>query len=63
MERDGSGKGLRRDQRLERIRDEFKRHADNPFNQVTARYDTSKDEMQEIRELEKSKVEARLAGK
>ena len=63
MDDDGSGKGLRRDQKLERIRDEFKRHPDNPFNQVTARYDASKDELKEIREQEKAKIESRLGEK
>lgn len=63
MEEDGSGQGLRQNQKKERIRKEFERSEDNPFNQVSANYDASKDELKELREQEKRKVEARLGEK
>ncbi|KAF2864259.1 DUF1014-domain-containing protein [Piedraia hortae CBS 480.64] len=43
-------KGLRRQQKIEMIKKEFEKSPDNPFNQVTARYDTSKEEVREMRE-------------
>lgn len=60
MEHDGSGQGLRQNQKRERIRKEFEKSEENPFNQVSARYDASKDELRELREAEKAKIEARL---
>lgn len=62
-EADGSMAGLRLKQKQERLRKEFERSPENPFNQVTANYDTSKSELQEIREREKAKIETRLAEK
>lgn len=55
-------KGLRRNQKIEQIRKEFEKHPDNPFNQVTASYNASKDELKAIQEAEKQKKEKRLAG-
>ena len=55
-------KGLRKNQKIERIRKEFEKHPDNPFNQVNATYNSSRDELAEIREKEKEKTEKRLAG-
>ncbi|CZS97231.1 related to DUF1014 domain protein [Rhynchosporium agropyri] len=63
MESDGSGQGLRQNQKKERIRKEFEKSEDNPFNQVSARYDATKDEVKELRAQEKAKVEARLGQK
>merc|ERR1711964_616891 len=63
MESDGSGQGLRQNQKRERIRKEFEKSEENPFNQVSARYDASKDEIKELREQEKAKIETRLGGK
>ncbi|KAG9236816.1 putative coiled-coil domain-containing protein like protein [Amylocarpus encephaloides] len=60
MESDGSGQGLRQNQKKEKIRKEFEKHPDNPFNQVSANYDASKEELKEIKEGEKAKIEARL---
>lgn len=53
-------KGLRRNQKIDQIRKEFEKHADNPFNQVSAAYDATKEELEEIRAAEKKKIEARL---
>ena len=53
-------KGLRRNQRIEIVRREFERHPDNPFNQASARFDSSKHELEGIRLDERRKVEERL---
>ena len=63
MESDGSGAGLRLNQKKEKIKKEFDKSPENPFNQVTARYDASKDELAQIRDQEKAKIESRLASK
>lgn len=63
MESDGSGAGLRLNQKKERIKKEFEKHPDNPFNQVTARYDASKEEVDALRKQEREKIETRLGGK
>ncbi|KAL2261479.1 hypothetical protein VTK26DRAFT_4080 [Humicola hyalothermophila] len=63
MEADGSGAGLRLNQKKEKIKKEFEKSPENPFNQVTARYDASKEELAQIREQERQKIEARLASK
>ncbi|KAF4630976.1 hypothetical protein G7Y89_g7158 [Cudoniella acicularis] len=63
MDEDGSGQGLRQNQKREKIRKEFEKSEENPFNQVSARYDASKEELKEIKEQEKTKIEARLAAK
>ncbi|KAM5348093.1 hypothetical protein ACJ41O_007917 [Fusarium nematophilum] len=60
MKQDGSGVGLRLDQRKNRIRKEFEKHPDNPFNQVTASYNATRDDLAEIRSQEKAKIEQRL---
>ena len=56
-------KGLRKKQREDLIRKEFERSAENPFNQANARFDTTKEELREIKEQERDKVEARLAAR
>ncbi len=63
MEEDGSGQGLRQNQKKDKIRKEFEKSEENPFNLVSARYDASKDEVKELREQEKQKIEARLGEK
>ena len=55
-------KGLRKQQRIDMIRKEFERSPDNPFNQANARFDSTRDEIRDIKDKEKEKVEARLAG-
>jgi len=62
MDTDGSGQGLRQNQKREKIRKEFEKSAENPFNQVNAQYNASKEEMEKKKMEEKAKVEARLAG-
>ena len=54
--------GLRKQQREALIRKEFEKSAENPFNQVSAKFDSTRDELREIREREREKVESRLGG-
>lgn len=63
MDKDGSGQGLRQNQKREKIRKEFEKSDENPFNQVSARYDATKDELKTLREAEKHKIEQRLGEK
>lgn len=60
MKADGSGTGLRLDQRKQRIRKEFDKSPENPFNQVTAAYNATRGDVADIREQEKAKIDARL---
>jgi hypothetical protein len=55
-------KGLRRQQKIEMIRKEFTTHEDNPFNQVTASYNATREDRAAIQEAEKAKKEKRLGG-
>lgn len=55
-------KGLRRQQKIEQIRKEFEKHPDNPFNQANASYNSSKSDVEQIRQNEKTKIESRLGG-
>ncbi|KAK7957100.1 coiled-coil domain-containing protein [Apiospora aurea] len=61
MESDGSGQGLRLNQKKANIRKEFEKSPENPFNQVTATYNATRDEVADLRAKEKAKVEGRLA--
>lgn len=63
MDEDGSGQGLRQNQKKERIRKEFEKSEENPFNQIVAAYDASKDDLKEAQLAEKAKIEQRLGGK
>lgn len=63
MDTDGSGAGLRLNQRKERIRKEFEKSPENPMNQVSAAYDASKEDIAQIRQVEKGKLEGRLAAR
>ncbi|KAL1902627.1 hypothetical protein Sste5346_001069 [Sporothrix stenoceras] len=62
MDADGSSKGLRLNQRKDKVRKEFEKSPENPFNQVTARYDSNKVELAQIKDQEKSKIEKRLGA-
>lgn len=62
MEEDGTGQGLRKNQKEANIRKEFEKSDENPFNQVNARYDASKEEVKELKAAEQSKIENRLAA-
>jgi hypothetical protein len=54
--------GLRKQQRVDLIRKEFEKSEENPFNQVRATYDASKDEVKALRENERQKLEQRLGS-
>lgn len=56
-------KGLRRNQRVDMIRKEFEKSPENPFNQVNAQFDSTREEIREMKERERDKTEARLVGK
>lgn len=60
MESDGTGQGLRLNQKKEKIKKEFEKSPENPFNQVSARYDATKEELAELKAEERRKIEARL---
>lgn len=62
MEADGSGAGLRMNQRKERIRKEFEKSPENPMNQLSARYDATKEELAQLKAQERDKIESRLAS-
>lgn len=53
-------KGLRRQQRIDVIRKEFERSPENPFNQVSVGFDATKEEIREVKQKEREKVEQRL---
>jgi len=55
--------GLRMQQRRDLIRKEFERAPENPFNQSTAKFDATKEEMAELKRQERDKTETRLAEK
>ncbi|KAK5999491.1 hypothetical protein QM012_005344 [Aureobasidium pullulans] len=55
-------KGLRRQQKIEQIRKEFEKHPDNPFNQANASYNSTREDLETIRQNEKAKIEKRLGG-
>lgn len=55
-------KGLRRQQKINQISKEFENHPDNPFKQVAGKYNSTRDELAEIREQEKEKTEKRLVS-
>ncbi|KXG46385.1 Protein of unknown function DUF1014 [Penicillium griseofulvum] len=55
--------GLRRNQRMELCRKEFEKSEENPFNQVHAAVNATKEEVAALRENERKKVESRLGGK
>lgn len=55
--------GLRRNQRVNAIRKEFEKSEENPFNQVSVGYDASRDEIAEVKQAERAKIEGRLVSK
>lgn len=55
-------KTLRKQQKIERIRKEFEKSPENPFNQLSASYNMSKEEIADLKKLEKDSIEKRLAS-
>jgi hypothetical protein len=55
-------KTLRRQQKIELIRKEFEKSPENPFNQVSGTYNATRDELQAIKDSERTKIETRLTG-
>ncbi|MCJ1461725.1 hypothetical protein MMC07_000324 [Pseudocyphellaria aurata] len=62
-EMDEEQKGLRRQQKIDAIRKEFEKSPENPFNHANARFDSTREEIKDIKEKERSKTETRLAEK
>ncbi|KAG9242552.1 putative coiled-coil domain-containing protein like protein [Calycina marina] len=60
MDEDGSGQGLRQNQKKDKVRKEFEKSDENPFNQVRAAYDASKGDIKQLKEQEMAKIEQRL---
>ena len=56
-------KGLRENQRIKLMGKEFEKHPYNLFNQAYARFDSMKDEIADIKEKERTKVEQRSSEK
>lgn len=52
--------GLRRQQRIELVKKEFDKSDENPFNQAHVAFDATRDEIANVRDAERKKVEARL---
>ena len=52
--------GLRRNQRIEMCRKEFEKSPENPFNQVSGRFDSTRDELRGLAEGERKKKEGIL---
>ena len=54
--------GLRRNQRVELVRKEFEKSEENPFNQVAGRFDMSKEELKQLKQSERGRLEGRLGS-
>ena len=59
---DGSGAGLRLKQRQERVRKEFEKSPENPYNQVNATFNSTQDELREAAQGMRDDLESRLAS-
>ncbi|KAK6518684.1 hypothetical protein TWF506_005822 [Arthrobotrys conoides] len=60
---DGEWDGLRQNQVKDRIRKEFEKSEENPFNQANVSFDASRDEVKAVREREAGKIEKRLGDR
>jgi Coiled-coil domain-containing protein 124 /Oxs1 len=61
MESDGSGQGLRLNQKKERIKKEFEKSTENPFNQVSANYNATREDLETIKDRQRDDISVRLA--
>jgi hypothetical protein len=55
-------RSLRRQQKVDLVRKEFEKSPENPFNQVSARFNATKGELAEIRGQQMDRIEARLGS-
>ncbi|KAK6503778.1 hypothetical protein TWF481_008785 [Arthrobotrys musiformis] len=60
---DGEWDGLRQNQVKDRIRKEFEKSEENPFNQANVSFDASRDEVRAVRDREAGKIEKRLGDR
>lgn len=63
LEEMADDKSLRRNQKVEMIRKEFEKHPENPFNQVHAQFDSTRDEIETMKNTVWDQTEARLTRK
>ncbi|KAK2743757.1 hypothetical protein FQN57_004694 [Myotisia sp. PD_48] len=54
--------GLRRQQAINLVRKEFDKSDENPFNQAHVSFDTTREELAQLKASERTKIETRLAG-
>jgi hypothetical protein len=62
LEEEKDDKSLRRNQKIANFRKEFERSPENPFNQVSAAYNSTKEELAAVKLAAKEKTEARLVS-
>ena len=55
-------RALEERKKIDQIRKEFEKHPDNPFNQVSGKYNSTREELAEIQESERAKKEKRLGS-
>ena len=61
---EGENPGLRKQQRVEMVRKEFEKSPENPFNMAgNVRFDSSREEVEEVRRRARDGVEGRLGEK
>jgi hypothetical protein len=53
---------LRRQQKVDLVRKEFEKSPENPFNQVSVRFNATREQIAEVRDKEKERIEARLGS-
>ena len=53
---------LRRQQKVDLIRKEFEKSPENPFNQVSVRFNATREQIAEVKGQEKERIEARLGS-
>ncbi|KAI2624227.1 DUF1014-domain-containing protein [Hypoxylon sp. NC1633] len=63
MNEDGSGKGLRLNQRRNQIMREFEKSPENPLNNLHVKHNATQEEIKEVKQQAKDDTEARLASK
>ena len=53
---------LRRQQKVDLIRKEFEKSPENPFNQVSVRFNATREQIADVKGQEKERIEARLGS-
>jgi Coiled-coil domain-containing protein 124 /Oxs1 len=55
-------KSLRRQQKVDLVRKEFEKSPENPFNQVSVRFNATREQIAEVKGQEKERIETRLGS-